>query len=192
MSPFARGSGLPNADCYDTIEFAYFYWYTVVRTLYVKRLTTKGKLVGAVQLSTAIELLLGALAGGLAQIFTIPVSVIATRQQLAGGNTDMAPSPSKSYSASVSNASKSASKSISKVADPNDPDSFLGVARDIMKQDGITGFWRGLKPSLVLTVNPAITYGVYESESKHFSASERILNTMHFYRSEEYHPCCFC
>ena len=33
-------------------------------------------------LSTAAELLLGAAAGALAQIFTIPVSVIATRQQI--------------------------------------------------------------------------------------------------------------
>jgi adenine nucleotide transporter 17 len=142
------------------IEFAYFYWYTVVRTLYVKKLTSKG-MTGAVQLSTAIELLLGALAGGMAQIFTIPVSVIATRQQLGGGSSS---SPSPSASSSSSSTGKSAAKAVAKVADPSDPDSFLGVARDIMKQDGITGFWRGLKPSLVLTVNPAITYGVYERE----------------------------
>ena len=110
-------------------------------------------MAGAVQLSTAIELLLGALAGGLAQIFTIPVSVIATRQQLGGGSvTDDAP------------AKLAGSKATAKAANSSDPDSFLGVARDIMKQDGITGFWRGLKPSLVLTVNPAITYGVYERE----------------------------
>lgn len=148
------------SNYYAVAEFAYFYWYTVVRTLYVKRLTSAGKVVGgAVQLSTAIELLLGAVAGGLAQIFTIPVSVIATRQQLAGGKSDT-PAPA----ASSSSERTAASKAISKVADPNDPDSFLGVARDIMKQDGITGFWRGLKPSLVLTVNPAITYGVYERE----------------------------
>lgn len=128
----------------------------------MKRLTAKGNVVGtAIQLSTAIELLLGALAGGLAQIFTIPVSVIATRQQLAGGNADSTPAPRQSTSATAS----SAAKSVAKVADLNDPESFLGVARDIMKKDGITGFWRGLKPSLVLTVNPAITYGVYERKS---------------------------
>jgi adenine nucleotide transporter 17 len=145
-------------------EFAYFYWYTVVRTLYVKRLTAKGNAIGAVQLSTAIELLLGALAGGLAQLFTIPVSVIATRQQLAGGSSaEVADSAAHSDGRpTAASAGKSTAKSISKVADLNDPDSFLGVARDIMRRDGITGFWRGLKPSLVLTVNPAITYGVYE------------------------------
>jgi adenine nucleotide transporter 17 len=137
-----------------------------VRTLYVKRLTAKGNTVGAVQLSTAIELLLGALAGGLAQMFTIPVSVIATRQQLAGGSSsEVASSAANSRSASSpATAGKAALNSAKKVADLDDPDSFLGVARDIMKKDGITGFWRGLKPSLVLTINPAITYGVYERE----------------------------
>ena len=41
-------------------------------------------------------------------------------------------------------------------------DSFLGVAREIIAEEGVAGLWLGLGPSLVLTVNPAITYGVYE------------------------------
>ena len=118
-------------------EFAYFYWYTVVRTLYTNRFAKKTA-TGVAVLGTATELLLGAIAGALAQIFTIPVSVIATRQQLG-------------------------SSSSGKDAAPAD-ESFIGVARDILREDGVTGLWRGLKPSLVLTVNPAITYGVFESE----------------------------
>jgi hypothetical protein len=39
---------------------------------------------------------------------------------------------------------------------------FLSTLRDILSDDGITGLWRGLKPSLVLCVNPAITYGMFE------------------------------
>lgn len=73
------------------------------------------------------ELALGALAAAFAQLFTIPVSVIATRQQLSN-------------------------KSVS----------FLTTLKDILADDGITGLWRGLKPSLVLTINPAITYGMFE------------------------------
>lgn len=34
--------------------------------------------------------------------------------------------------------------------------------KSILADDGITGLWRGLKPSLVLTINPAITYGMFE------------------------------
>ena len=90
-------------------------------------------------MSTAAELLLGAAAGALAQIFTIPVSVIATRQQVGR------PERSKELNTSGKG-----------------DDSFLGVAREIVEEEGVTGLWLGLKPGLVLTVNPAITYGVFE------------------------------
>jgi hypothetical protein len=41
-------------------------------------------------------------------------------------------------------------------------ESFWSVAREIIREDGVTGLWLGIKPGMVLTVNPAITYGVYE------------------------------
>lgn len=77
--------------------------------------------------------MLGAVAGALAQIFTIPVSVIATRQQVGRQDNNEGVDLS-----------------------------FLGVARDIIKEDGVTGLWLGIQPGLVLTVNPAITYGMFE------------------------------
>lgn len=39
---------------------------------------------------------------------------------------------------------------------------MFDTARDIIDESGLTGLWTGLKPGLVLTVNPAITYGVFE------------------------------
>ncbi|KUI64068.1 Peroxisomal adenine nucleotide transporter 1 [Cytospora mali] len=105
-------------------NFAYFYWYSVVRTLYLK-----GAKVSAAP-STAVELALGAVAGALAQLFTIPVAVVTTRQQTQ---------------------SKGERKGM------------LATAREVIEgEDGITGLWRGLKASLVLVVNPSITYGAYE------------------------------
>ena len=89
-------------------------------------------------MSTAAELLLGAVAGALAQIFTIPVSVIATRQQVGH--------PERSNNLDNFEAD----------------DSFMTIAREIIEEEGVTGLWLGLKPGLVLTVNPAITYGVFE------------------------------
>jgi hypothetical protein len=105
-------------------NFAYFYWYSVVRTLYM---SSNGvpKPPG-----TAIELSLGAAAGAVAQIFTIPVSVITTRQQ-----TQL----------------------------KADKKGFLDTGREVVSsEDGWSGLWRGLKASLVLVVNPAITYGAYQ------------------------------
>jgi hypothetical protein len=62
-------------------NFAYFYWYSVVRTLYLSSQTLPKPP------STAIELSLGALAGAVAQVFTIPVAVVTTRQQTQSKGT---------------------------------------------------------------------------------------------------------
>ena len=115
-----------------------------------------------------MELLLGAVAGALGQIFTIPVSVIATRQQIGLSKISQKSAPAPTAPSDVS-ASK---PSYADVADPKssasssplieDDGSFLGVGKAIIREEGITGLWLGLKPSLVLTVNPAITYGVFE------------------------------
>jgi hypothetical protein len=105
-------------------NFAYFYWYSVVRTLYL----SSQKLPQPP--STAIELSLGAVAGAIAQIFTIPVAVITTRQQTQR---------------------------------KKDRKGLFETGREVIESDdGWTGLWRGLKASLVLVVNPAITYGAYQ------------------------------
>ncbi|KAL2144076.1 hypothetical protein VTI28DRAFT_9605 [Corynascus sepedonium] len=105
-------------------NFAYFYWYSIVRTVYFKYAKATS------QPSTVVELSLGAVAGALAQLFTIPVAVITTRQQTQ---------------------SKEERKGI------------IDTAREVIEgEDGISGLWRGLKASLVLVVNPSITYGAYE------------------------------
>lgn len=105
-------------------NFAYFYWYSVVRTLYLS------SQVVAKPPGTATELILGAAAGAVAQVFTIPVSVVTTRQQ---------------------------------TQPKGDKKGLLDTGREVIQSDdGWSGLWRGLKASLVLVVNPAITYGAYQ------------------------------
>lgn len=105
-------------------NFAYFYWYTIIRTLYTKYARSTSNP------STAVELALGAAAGAVAQVFTIPVAVVTTRQQ---------------------------------TANKEDRKGLFATAREVVDgPDGVSGLWRGLKASLVLVVNPAITYGAYE------------------------------
>ena len=105
-------------------NFAYFYWYSVVRTLYIKSQKIPQNP------STTMELSLGAAAGAIAQVFTIPVAVITTRQQ---------------------------------TQPKNDKKGLLDTGREVVNSDdGWSGLWRGLKASLVLVVNPAITYGAYQ------------------------------
>jgi len=105
-------------------NFAYFYWYSVIRTLY----TSTEALPKPP--STAIELSMGAAAGAVAQVFTIPVAVITTRQQ---------------------------------TQPKGDRKGLIDTAKEVVEsEDGWTGLWSGLKASLVLVVNPAITYGAYQ------------------------------
>ncbi|KAE8351857.1 mitochondrial carrier domain-containing protein [Aspergillus coremiiformis] len=105
-------------------NFAYFYWYSVVRSLYMSS-NRVSKPPG-----TAIELSLGAVSGAIAQIFTIPVAVITTRQQ---------------------------------TQPRGEKKGLLETGREVVNsEDGWSGLWRGLKASLILVVNPAITYGAYQ------------------------------
>ncbi|KAG6900825.1 hypothetical protein C0993_000144 [Termitomyces sp. T159_Od127] len=133
LSGLYRGFGATMLNTFS-MQYAYFFFYSFVRNHYITRLTRKLPAGSKLPpLSTAAELLLGAVAGALAQIFTIPVAVIATRQQV--GRAD---------------------------GSSRNDDSFFAVAREIIAEEGITGLWLGIKPGLVLTVNPAITYGVFE------------------------------
>jgi hypothetical protein len=105
-------------------NFAYFYWYSVVRTLYLSSQTVPSPP------GTLVELSLGAVSGAIAQVFTIPVAVITTRQQTQS---------------------------------KGDRKGMIDTAREVIDgEDGWSGLWRGLKASLVLVVNPAITYGAYQ------------------------------
>ncbi|EJD06515.1 adenine nucleotide transporter [Fomitiporia mediterranea MF3/22] len=167
VSAFYNGFGASMLNTFST-QYAYFLFYSFVRGSYLKRLSSrlpKGSKVPTI--STAMELLLGAVAGALAQIFTIPVSVIATRQQigrLMQPNDGPAPSSPSKVSPSKPSYSEVADPRSSASAPPDSTfdNSFLTVGKEIIRTDGVTGLWLGLKPSLVLTVNPAITYGVFE------------------------------
>jgi hypothetical protein len=132
ISKIVKADGLPGLYAGITgsligvasTNFAYFYWYTIVRGLYIsyrKAATPPG---------TAIELALGAGAGAVAQLFTIPIAVVTTRQQ-----------------------------TVSK----HERKGLLATGKEVIEsEDGWTGLWRGFKASLVLVVNPAITYGAYQ------------------------------
>lgn len=118
-------------------NFAYFYWYSTVRTLYLNRVSM-GK-----NPSTPVELSLGAVAGALAQIFTIPIAVVTTRQQ---------------------------------TQPKGEKKGMLATAKEVMDgEDGIAGLWSGIKASMVLVVNPAITYGAYQRLREVMYPSGRVL-----------------
>lgn len=151
-------------NLFCSLEYAYFFFYSLVRGSYIRR-TTARLPAGSKPppLSTAAELALGAVAGALAQICTIPVAVIATRQQI-GRSLDAPRSrrPPTDKDLEKGKMSNGSAQPNGKAREEKYDDSFFAVAREIIAEEGVTGLWLGLGPALVLTVNPAITYGMYE------------------------------
>lgn len=45
---------------------------------------------------------------------------------------------------------------------PAEREGVFATAKSIINEEGIQGLWRGIRPSLILCVNPAITYGSFE------------------------------
>lgn len=144
-------------------EYAYFFFYSFVRSTYIKRTTKPG--AKPAPLSTVVELLLGALAGALGQIFTIPVAVIATRQQIGRSAQGASTRP-------TSIVEDKSQEVLEDIPSTKTEDSIFDVARDIIREDGVQGLWLGLNASLVLTVNPAITYGVFERVKSIFTLGD--------------------
>lgn len=114
-------------------SFCYFFCYTFLRRYYHAIKLVKSKGKGKSNFSTVEELALGMAAAATSQLFTNPISVISTRQQTMS------------------------------LQDKNQA-SIADVTRQIMKENhgDVRAFWKGLKVSLVLTVNPSITYASYQ------------------------------
>jgi len=113
-------------------SFLFFLFYNYMRT---RRLQKHGGKSTA--LPVLDELSVGALAGACSKFLTTPISNIVTRKQTAA----MVSARSGSKSAELS------------VAD---------IARTIRSEKGVQGFWSGYSASLVLTLNPSLTFFLYE------------------------------
>ncbi|KAG0089054.1 hypothetical protein BGZ92_005350 [Podila epicladia] len=126
-----------------TSNFVYFYVYMALRQRKEHRRASG-------QLSTLQELFLGAEAGIISRFFTAPIHVVTTRQQVMG--KEQATSSSRSGSYGQGGEAKKVSA--------------RAIVRDIYTQDGITGFWAGYAPTVILSINPSITYFLFETIKK--------------------------
>lgn len=95
----------------------------------------------AKRLTVAQEMGLGIVSGAFAKFFTTPLQNIITRQQTAA--LAVAHDPEKDDGLKK-----------------GDSLSVLDIARQIHKEKGLAGFWTGYSLSLILTLNPAITFAV--------------------------------
>lgn len=56
--------------------------------------------------------------------------------------------------------------------------SLYQLTKDILDQDGVCGLWKGLRVSLVLCINPSITYGSYERLKQILYANKEYLGPL--------------
>uniref|UniRef100_A0AAV1TPH7 Mitochondrial carrier n=1 Tax=Peronospora matthiolae TaxID=2874970 RepID=A0AAV1TPH7_9STRA len=114
-------------------NFAYFYWYSVLKTAVEKHLKKP--------LTTGMSLLIASTAGAFNMIMTLPLEMINTRAQIRPTDTD------KRHAVD--------DKTMKKY-------NMWGIARDIYAENGLTSFWKGFVPSLVLVSNPSINYTIFD------------------------------
>lgn len=133
-------------------SFLFFLFYNYIRT---NRLQKKGS--KATSLPVLDELVVAALAGACSKLFTTPIANIVTRKQTAS-LLSARTSPTSSKEPSVQN-----------------------IYNTIKKEKGIAGFWSGYSASLMLTLNPSITFFLYETLkrlSRHDEPSARLTFLM--------------
>lgn len=121
-------------------SFIFFLTYSFLRD---RRLAAHGR--NAKSLPALEELGVGFVAGSLTKLATAPIANIVTRKQAAALLAAKDPN-----------------------SGPFQVPSAREIARDIYEEKGLAGFWAGYSASLVLTLNPSITFGLFETLKKVF------------------------
>ena len=135
-----------------------------------------GKSSGSLVESAAITALSAGSAGAVAAVLTTPVDVVKTRIMLAAGHESSSkPTPASSSSSSSSSSSASAKQnakstplvdalgSAKSSSAASKPLGSLGVARAIVREQGLKGLWRGGALRGVWTfIGSGLYLGAYE------------------------------
>jgi Mitochondrial carrier protein len=134
-------------------SFLFFLFYNFLRQRRIARLGG-----GKKRLPVLDELSVGMMAGAVSKFFTTPVANIVTRKQTAAMLASRAAKADAASISSKTSPTNIASKEKSNAAVP----SARFIASQIYSDKGVTGFWAGYSAALVLTLNPSITFFLYE------------------------------
>ncbi|MCJ1464194.1 hypothetical protein MMC07_002807 [Pseudocyphellaria aurata] len=125
---------LPDTSKTIADSFLFFLVYNFLRQSRLKSQQGSAKHLSAID-----ELGVGFLAGAFAKLFTTPIANIVTRKQsmsmLSARSTDIKPPET----------------------------SVRAIVREIKTEKGLPGFWSGYSASLVLTLNPSLTFFLFET-----------------------------
>lgn len=107
-------------------------------------------------------------AGTLTTVLVNPVWIINTHQA-----TYEAPTPQEASSESSS--SSSGGKGTAQKQSSSKRLSFLATLRRILQTEGISGLLKGLKPALILVLNPVLQYTLFEQLRNRLVARRKAL-----------------
>ncbi|MCJ1269384.1 hypothetical protein MMC22_009276 [Lobaria immixta] len=130
---------LPDTSKSIADSFLFFLLYNFLRQSRLKYQKDSAKYLGAID-----ELGIGFLAGAFSKLVTTPIANIVTRKQ------------------SLSMMSASSTN-----LNPHDS-SVRTIAHEIKSKKGLPGFWSGYSASLVLTLNPSLTFFLFETFKRTF------------------------
>ncbi|CAN6995274.1 hypothetical protein IGI04_017795 [Brassica rapa subsp. trilocularis] len=132
----------------------YYYFYQVFRNqVEAAALKQKKKGLGDGSVGMFSSLLVAALAGSVNVLMTNPIWVIVTRMQthkkMPKGLQTVPEPPSTDVEALV----------------PVEPRPYgtFNTIREIFDEAGVTGFWKGVIPTLIMVCNPAMQFMLYET-----------------------------
>jgi Mitochondrial carrier protein len=129
-------------------SFLFFLAYNFLRQRRIAARSSGSQ--GAVVLPVLDELGIGFIAGSFTKLLTTPISNIVTRKLTSALTSSRAAD------------SPSASSTESGFSLPKAP-STAQIARDILHEKGVLGFWSGYSASLILTLNPSLTFFLFET-----------------------------
>ncbi|KAJ7973657.1 Peroxisomal nicotinamide adenine dinucleotide carrier like [Quillaja saponaria] len=117
-------------------------------------------------------LVVAAIAGSLNVLLTNPIWVLVTRMQTHTQAERKIMEEKKEALLGGASESRFMPSSLQDKLDELDttkprPYGTLYVAREVYNEAGITGFWKGIVPTLIMVCNPSIQFMIYESLLKH-------------------------
>ncbi|KAJ3737699.1 mitochondrial carrier domain-containing protein [Lentinula guzmanii] len=132
-------------------NFFYFYIYSFLRKLLVKRLTRSqlnstslprsisSKSLPSIKLAVWQDLALGFLSGVASRVVSMPLSIITLRLQIGRHDSEGHNSKREGHHNAV-----------------------VQAVKEIYEEEGLSGFWRGFNTTILLSLNPSITLAFYQ------------------------------
>jgi hypothetical protein len=126
-------------------SFFFFLAYTFLRS---RRVAARSNRSSEAVLPAIEELTVGFMAGSFTKLLTTPIANIVTRKQASSMTSAKPEGPAKEPTTSQ-------------------------IAHDILDKKGILGFWSGYSASLILTLNPSLTFFLFQTFKRLLPRSQR-------------------